>query len=115
MAGQEKLDISEYKGMWLFAIFDLPVMTPADRKNYTQFRKALIQDGFMMMQYSVYARYCASEDSSNVHRRRVRVALPPKGHVRILSITDKQFGKMEVFLGKKKARTDEPPPQMELF
>ena len=68
-----------------------------------------------MMQFSVYARYCASEESSEIHRKYVRKALPPKGQVRVMAITDRQFGKMEVFYGKKAATLEEPPPQLLLF
>jgi CRISPR-associated protein Cas2 len=112
---QRSLSISEYKGMWLFAMFDLPVVEKEERRRYTQFRKALLKDGFMMMQFSVYARYCPTEDASKVHRKRVRSVLPPEGYVRLLAVTDKQFGKMESFIGKKKQSTEEPPPQLELF
>lgn len=101
--------------MWLIALFDLPVDTPEARKAYTQFRKKLIQDGFSMLQYSVYARYCPSEDKAATHRRRVRSSLPPDGEIRLLSITDVQFGKMLVFHGKQRAPTESPPKQIEMF
>ncbi|GMU94241.1 MAG: CRISPR-associated endoribonuclease Cas2 [Candidatus Hydrogenedentota bacterium] len=108
-------NLSEYRGMWLFAMFDLPVDTNEAKRHYVQFRNLLLKDGFQMMQFSVYARYCASEEASEVHRKRVRKGLPPQGQVRLLSVTDRQFGKMEVFYGKKKHATEEPPPQMLLF
>ena len=101
--------------MWLFAMFDLPVDSKEARRRYTQFRNALLKDGFTMMQFSVYARYCPSEESSEVHRNRVRSALPQQGHVRILSVTDRQFGKMAVYHGRKRASVEEPPPQLMLF
>jgi len=112
---ETRLPLSEYKGVWLFALFDLPVVSAEDRKRYTQFRKALLKDGFDMMQYSVYARYCPSEEASKVHRKRVRKALPPEGHVRLLMVTDKQYGKMEVFYGKKKKAAEDPPDQLMLL
>jgi CRISPR-associated protein Cas2 len=101
--------------MWLFALFDLPVDDKEARKRYTQFRKALLKDGFEMMQFSVYARYCPDEESSAVHRKRVRKVLPAEGHVRLLAVTDKQYGKMEVFHGKRRTSTETPPPQLLLF
>lgn len=101
--------------MWLFAMFDLPVDSKEARRRYTQFRNALLKDGFTMMQFSVYARYCPSEETSEVHRNRVRSALPQQGHVRILSVTDRQFGKMAVYHGRKRAPVEEPPPQLMLF
>lgn len=101
--------------MWLFAMFDLPVDTRKARREYARFRKALLQDGFTMLQFSVYARYCPSEEASRVHYKRVRTALPPDGQVRLLFVTDRQFGKMEVYFGKKRQQAEDPPAQMMLF
>lgn len=101
--------------MWLFALFDLPVMTKEDRRRYTKFRKALLQNGFTKLQYSVYAQYCPSEEASLAKRRAVRSSLPPDGQVRLVSITDKQFSAMEVFLGKTSAEPEEPLGQGLLF
>ena len=112
---QGKFELSEYKGVWLFAMFDLPTVTKEERKRYTEFRRVLLQDGFIMIQYSVYARYCATEEASKVHRKRVRAALPPAGWVRLLHVTDKQYGKMESYIGRKKLSPEDPPPQMMLF
>ena len=101
--------------MWLFAMFDLPVTTPRARQEYTQFRKALLKEGFSMLQFSVYARYCPSEEASAAHRRRIRRKLPPGGQVRLLSVTEMQFKRMDVFHGKNRASAEEPPPQLLLF
>ncbi|MCG3185367.1 MAG: CRISPR-associated endoribonuclease Cas2 [Planctomycetes bacterium] len=107
--------LSGYKAVWVFALFDLPVMTKKDRRNYTRFRKVLLREGFMMLQFSVYARYCRSEETAAWFRARVQGELPPKGQVRLLSVTDRQFGKMEVFFGKETEPVEEPPHQYELF
>ena len=101
--------------MWLFAMFDLPVTTAKARKRYAQFRKLLIEQGFSMLQYSVYARYCASEESSTAYRARIRSELPPEGYVRLLAITDRQFGKMESYIGENWLDTEKPPSQLQLF
>lgn len=106
---------SAYRPMWLFAMFDLPVKTDADRRQYTRFRKLLMREGFFMMQYSVYARYCPNEESAQANRAHVEGSLPPKGQVRVLSVTDRQFGKMEVYFGKKRRPTERPPEQLLLF
>ena len=55
---------SEYQAMWLFAMFDLPVVSPEDRREYTRFRTALLNEGFTMLQFSVYARYIDSEEAA---------------------------------------------------
>lgn len=101
--------------MWLFAMFDLPVDEPALRKEYTQFRKTLLKEGFTMLQYSVYVHYVASEEAERVYRSRVRDALPNHGQVRVVALTDRQFEKMEVYVGKKRERAEDPPHQMMLF
>lgn len=101
--------------MWLFAMFDLPVKTRQARRIYAQFRKALIREGFSMLQYSVYARYCASEEVSERFRTQIQSVLPNRGQVRLLWVTDRQFGKMEIYHGKKRCRAEEPPAQLQLF
>jgi len=109
------VDLSGYKNMWLVAMFDLPTDTPAARKAYTRFRKALIKDGFAMMQYSVYIRHCASDENAQVHEKRVVAHLPPDGEVRLVKITDKQYERMQVFWGKRRKPTEPPPRQLEMF
>ena len=107
--------LSGYRGMWLFAMFDLPVTTKAARRRCAQFRSLLLQEGFTMMQFSVYARYCVSEEAGEAFRRRIRSDLPDEGHIRLLMVTDRQFGKMEVFHGKTRAESEDEPEQLLLF
>jgi len=107
--------LSEYSAMWLFSMFDLPVDTKKARRDYAQFRKLLLQQGFSMLQFSVYARYFSSEEASSTMRRTLQAHLPPDGQVRLLAVTDRQFGKMEVFLGKNAHVVEQPPEQMLLF
>ncbi|MDA8156754.1 MAG: CRISPR-associated endonuclease Cas2 [Actinomycetota bacterium] len=111
----QRLEFSEYRSMWLFAMFDLPVDTQEARHLYTKFRTFLLKEGFTMMQFSVYARYCASEERSEAFRRRLKKALPPKGEVRLMAVTDHQFGKMEIYRGKNLCSTEKPPDQVMLF
>jgi len=101
--------------MWLFAMFDLPVDKPELRREYTQFRKELLKAGFTMMQYSVYAHYVRSEESEEVYRKKVARALPTHGQVRLVSVTDRQFGRMDVYVGKKREKVEDPPMQLMLF
>ena len=109
------MNLSGYRAVWIFAMFDLPVNTPRARRQYTEFRKSLLRDGFTMVQYSIYVRHCASEENAQVHYNRVRNFLPPEGDVRLLKITDKQFGRMEIFWGKTRKPIPHPPQQLELF
>lgn len=109
------MQISGYRCMWIIVFFDLPTDTPKARKQYTHFRKGLIEDGFSMMQYSVYYRHCASKENTAVHLERVRHMVPPDGEVRVMQFTDKQFSRMEVYFGKRRTRTEEAPAQLEMF
>lgn len=109
------LSLSEYRGVWLFAMFDLPVDTQVSRRRYTQFRNLLLKLGFEMMQFSVYARYYPSEEASETCRKHIRKGLPPSGQVRLLMVTDKQFGKMDIYVGKKARDAEQPPDQLVLF
>lgn len=106
---------SPYKTMWLIAMFDLPVDSEEGKKAYITFRKVLIKSGFMMLQYSVYGRHCESEEAAKVYRRRLKQHLPERGQVRVITLTDVQFGKMEVYQGKKRGKTEESPQQLILF
>ncbi len=107
--------LNQYHIMWLFVYFDLPTETKKDRKNYSDFRKSLIKDGFTMIQYSIYARHCSSVENLQVHKRRTINNLPPAGNIIIYAITDKQFGDMEFFRGKKEEKKPGSPQQLELF
>ena len=101
--------------MWVVVLFDLPVDTKKARREYTRFRKRLLKDGFLMLQFSVYGRHCPSEENASVHAQRVAAAIPPDGEVRVLSITDKQFERMRVFWGKRRKPPENAPKQLEFF
>lgn len=107
--------LSEYRIMWILVFFDLPTETKKDKKAYTDFRKNLQRDGFTMFQFSIYVRHCASKENMEVHMKRVRSFLPAFGKVGMLSITDKQFGDIELFYGKKPQSPKAPGQQLELF
>lgn len=101
--------------MWMVVMFDLPTDTAEDRKRYAQFRKMLLKNGYTMLQFSVYGRHCASDENAEVHEKRVMWGLPPKGHVRIIKVTEKQFARMKTFYGKARKQTEEPPLQLSFF
>ncbi len=107
--------LNQYRIMWVLVFFDLPVVTPKERKVAARFRKDIMADGFAMFQFSIYVRHCASAENAEVHIKRVKKLLPELGHVGILCITDKQFGSMEIFYGRKPAEATPPPQQLELF
>jgi len=68
-----------------------------------------------MFQFSIYIRNCPSRENADVHVSRVKKILPERGHIGILTITDKQFGMMEVYFGRKQEPVQLPSQQLELF
>jgi CRISPR-associated protein Cas2 len=101
--------------MWVLVFFDLPTETKKQRSVATKFRKSLLDDGFNMFQFSIYLRHCPSKENTEVHIKRVKKSLPEEGKIGILSITDKQFGQMELFFAKKETDLPTMPQQLELF
>ncbi|RXK83994.1 CRISPR-associated endonuclease Cas2 [Filimonas effusa] len=101
--------------MWVLVFFDLPTETKKDRKQYALFRKRVLADGFQMFQFSMYIRHCSSRENADVHLKRIKSILPPKGHVGIMCVTDKQFGMMEIFRGHDLVNGPETIQQLELF
>jgi len=101
--------------MWIMVVFDLPTITKVDRKRRTKFVKYLKADGFNMFQFSVYLRHSPSMQNAEVHKKRVKINLPPNGNVAIFNFTDKQFAMAEVFFGKKEKPKPKMPQQLELF
>jgi len=101
--------------MWVIAMFDLPTDTKKARKAYTRFRKCLLEDGFTMMQYSVYTRHCASIENAQAHVERMGALVPSEGEVRFLTITDQQFGRIRTYVGKKRQPPTPSPSQLEFF
>ncbi len=105
----------EYRIMWVLVLFDLPTESKKDKKQYSEFRKNLLKDGFTMFQFSIYLRHCPSRENADVHIARVKSSLPPLGDIGIICITDKQFGQMEIFSCKKMIEKKDIPQQLELF
>ncbi len=92
--------------MRVLVLFDLPVSTKKDRKNYAKFRKFLIGDGYDMLQFSVYSRIAQNHDDARKHVERLSRNLPPKGSVRVLQVTEKQYNSMLLMVGERTATED---------
>jgi len=85
--------------MRLLVFFDLPVTTPEDKRAYVKFRKFLLNDGYDMLQWSVYGRISGGTDAVEKHVRRLKNNLPPAGSVRCLPVSEKQFTRMMFMVG----------------
>lgn len=86
--------------MRMLVFFDLPTETVSDRRNYRRFRKFLVQNGFLMLQESVYCKLLMNSTAQTAMAEQIRKNKPPKGVVQMLTITEKQFSKMEYVVGE---------------
>ncbi len=89
-----------YRFMRALVFFDLPTETNEDKRNYRQFRKLLIKNGFIMLQESVYTRMLITPTAQRSVLNLIRRNRPPAGMVQVLTVTEKQFGKMEYVTGE---------------
>ena len=87
--------------MRIIVMFDLPVTTASDRREYTRFRKYLIKNGFLMMQESVYCKLAQNSTAADLIVQNVKKNKPISGLVQTLRITEKQFSIIEYIVGEK--------------
>ena len=89
-----------YRFMRMIVFFDLPTETAADRRNYRLFRKMLVQNGFLMMQESVYCKLLLNSTAQATMTDVIRREKPPKGIIQLLTVTEKQFSKIDYIVGE---------------
>ncbi len=87
--------------MRVLCMFDLPVETDEERRAYRTFRKNLIKEGFIMIQYSVYVRVCPNRDYARRLESRIQKFIPLEGNVRLLCVTEKQYTDMKLLVGSR--------------
>lgn len=95
--------MSGFRFMRMLVFFDLPTITMEDKRNYRQFRKILIKNGFVMLQESVYCKMMTSPSMENSCKKLIYANRPPQGLVQLLSVTEKQFVKMDYVVGESKS------------
>ncbi|RHM62102.1 CRISPR-associated endonuclease Cas2 [Coprobacillus sp. AF33-1AC] len=88
-----------YEFMRLILFFDLPMTTKKEIKTYTHFRKYLIKNGYMMMQFSVYCKIFPNREVAVKHADVLRKNIPKEGQIRLLMVTEKQYARIEVIVG----------------
>ena len=101
--------------MWLMVMFDLPVVTKEEKREYTRFRKYLLREGFLQLQFSVYAKFFSSRENAQKYFNYIKTAVPPGGRGRLLMVTDKPFGDMVSLYGKSVEEVEKKPEQLLLF
>lgn len=104
-----------YKSMWLFVMFDLDFGDKFKVKEYTKFRKFVLGEGFVMMQYSIYIKCFPSQAELALYKNRIKKRIPCSGQVRFLGVTGRQFANMEILTHKKQQIPEEPQKQLWLF
>lgn len=90
-----------YNFVRLILFFDLPMTTKNERKIYTNFRKYLIKNGYMMMQFSVYCKIFPNREAAVNHIAILKRNVPVEGQIRIMVVTEKQYAKIEIIVGGK--------------
>ncbi|MCH9852090.1 MAG: CRISPR-associated endonuclease Cas2 [Alphaproteobacteria bacterium] len=101
--------------MWLFIMFDLPVTTRVEARKAAKFRSYLLEEGFVMKQFSVYTRFYDSKNRAHASLARIQTKIPQNGMVSALFVTDKQFGQIQNFCGRNPQKNDEIPTQLALL
>lgn len=89
--------------MRVLVLFDLPVVTSAQRREYVRFRKYLLKSGFVMQQESVYSKLALNTTVAQRIAGNVRKNKPAEGLVQMLTITEKQYSRMELLVGETKS------------
>lgn len=86
--------------MRTMVFFDLPNIYTKDKRNYLKFRKYLLNEGFIMMQESVYSKIVLNSQQSLALIERLRKNAPKKGLIQVLTITEKQYSQIEYIIGQ---------------
>lgn len=107
--------LSGYRLMWIFVMFDLPVGSKKEMHDATRFRQFLLDQGFEMSQFSVYARFCNGRDSFESHLSRIERNLPENGDIHVLTFTDRQYESIVRFSSQRRQKPRKNPDQLALF
>lgn len=107
--------LSGYRLMWMMVMFDLPVLTKAERKAATGFRNFLLDEGFEMAQFSVYMRHIVGKEQAEAKTRRIEKSAPRTGKIRVLYFTDKQYESIRILDNRARRTSPKNPDQYVLF
>lgn len=102
--------------MWVIAVYDCPMTTGEERHDYTVFRKRILRENFVQLQYSLYVRHFPTLAVAEATIRRLRVFIPEGAQVAFFLVTDKQYGMTREYFGPRTAKNKpNAPQQIELF
>ena len=92
------------RAMRTIVFFDLPNIYARDKRNYLKFRKYLLNDGFLMMQESVYSKIVLNSEQAKLLLDRIKKHAPKKGLIQVLTITEKQYAQIEYVIGESNSK-----------
>lgn len=92
--------LSGWSMMWIICMFDIPIKTKIQTRKATRFRKHLLDNGFLMKQYSVYIKPASSLGAAKTITKKLKNIIPDNSSVTFLYITDKQYLMTDNFFGK---------------
>ena len=101
--------------MRVIVFFDLPVITMEEKREYLTFRKFLLKSGFIMVQESVYSKLALNTTVANAVIENVKKNTPEEGLVQLLTITEKQYNKMEFLVGEKQTEVIDSDERLVIF
>lgn len=107
--------LSAYQHMWIMVMFDLPTTTREEKRAYVRFRDFLLDQSFVMSQFSIYLRHTTGRAQCAPIIARIEAAMPPEGKVDILQFTDKQYADIVSLRGRRRRDSRENPDQLVMF
>lgn len=93
-----------YKIMKLFCMFDLPMNNKKEQRAYRKFRKQIMNQGFFMMQQSIYVKTCNNREMVESAKRKVKAVSPKDGNIRLMEVTENQYVNIEFVVGTESIR-----------
>ena len=101
--------------VWVLVMFDMPVQTKTQRKYATKYRNMLLDQGFTMVQFSIYAKYLINATGLRSMLPLLKLQIPDEGEVRIFKLTDEQWAGAYRFFGPREIGQEPEPPLLTLF
>jgi len=89
-----------FRNMRLFVMFDIPIDTDKGKRAYSKFHRFLVNNGFDMLQYSIYTRFCHNDSDCKKHEKRLKANTPKCGSIRLLKVTENQYENMVILAGE---------------
>lgn len=110
------MGVNGWRVMWVIAVYDCPMTTAEERHDYAQFRKSLLRQNFIQLQYSLYVRHFPSMATAEACISRLKQGIPDGAQLAFFLVTNKQYAMTREFFGHERARfRPGEPEQIELF